>query len=92
MLISFTDPVILKTTPDSKMVNSWHATKMPYYNKSIGDIACQLQAYVCPMLFFFVFVFFRFVPVYVRLDFRRLPGLEQWLVIKPRCMFEMFDC
>ena len=57
MLISFTDPVILKTTPDSKMVNSWHATKMPYYNKNIEDIACQLQAYVCPMLFCFVFSF-----------------------------------
>ena len=62
MLISFTDPVIPKTTPDSKMVNSWHTTKMSYYNKNIGDIACQLQAYVCPML---LLLFFRFVPVYV---------------------------
>ena len=37
---------------------SWHATKMSYYNKNIGDIACQLQAYVCPMLFCVAFLMF----------------------------------
>ena len=56
MLISFTDPVVLKTTPDAKMVNSWHATK-------ISGILHVNFTFMCAQCFFFLF--FCFVPVYV---------------------------
>ena len=53
MLISFTDPVILKTTPDSKMVNSWHAT-------IISGILHVNFTFMCAQCcFFFCFVLFQ---------------------------------
>ena len=51
MLISFTDPVILKTTPDAKMVNSWHATKIS------GILHVNFTFMCAQCCFFFVFLF-----------------------------------